>query len=108
MSLDGKAEQLKALGDPTRLRILRLLPMLQQAPSEQDPDCKGVYNVSELGEELGIPQPTVSHHLKVLYQAGLLKNQKMCRDVYYWVDEAIFGELLRVVKETAETRDESS
>lgn len=81
--------------------------MLQQAPSEQDPDRKGVYNVSKLGEELGIPQPTVSHHLKVLYQAGLLKNQKMCRDVYYWVDRAIFAELIRVVKETVETQEDS-
>ncbi len=80
MSLNDLAQQFKALGEPTRLRILELLP-----PS---PDCEEVYNVSELAEELALPQPTVSHHLKVLYQAGLVKNQKMCRDVYYWVDRS--------------------
>ena len=31
-------------------------------------------------------QPTVSHHLRVLRQAGLVDNKKMCRDVFYWVD----------------------
>ena len=70
--------QLKALGDQTRLKILRLLP-------DHD-DCEEVYNVSELAEELGIPQPTISHHLKVLFQANLVKSNKMCRDVYYWID----------------------
>jgi predicted aldo/keto reductase-like oxidoreductase len=48
----------KALGDPLRLRILNLLPTEQV--------CEDVCNVSELSEELGVSQPTVSHHLKIL------------------------------------------
>ena len=95
------AEQVKALGDPTRLRILRLLPMLDREPTEEDPDCGGVYNVTELGEELGVPQPTVSHHLKVLYTAGLLKNKKLCRDVHYWIDQDAFNSVLEYLGETA-------
>ncbi len=83
------AEQLKAVADPTRLRILQLLPPTR--------DCERVYNVSELAEELGIPQPTVSHHLKVLYNAGLVQSDKMCRDVYYWIDrEALDGAMCAV------------
>ncbi len=86
--------QFKALGDPTRLKILRLLP--------DNDDCEEVYNVSELAEELEIPQPTISHHLKVLYQAKLVKNQKMCRDVYYWIDreavDACFEELNEIMQ----------
>ncbi len=69
----------KALGEPVRLQILRLLPLT-------DEKCDDVYNVSELAEELGLAQPTVSHHLCVLKNAGLVKCRKMCRDKYYWVD----------------------
>ena len=54
------AEQVKALGEPTRVRILELLPMLDRPSSEQDPDCIGVYNVSEITGKLLIPQPTIS------------------------------------------------
>lgn len=72
------AEQLKALADPMRLRILELLPA--------DDTCEDVYNVSELARELGITQPSVSHHLLILKRAKIVKCRKMCRDVYYWVD----------------------
>ncbi|MCX7711281.1 MAG: metalloregulator ArsR/SmtB family transcription factor [Clostridia bacterium] len=72
-------QQLKAIGDKARLRILKLLPLT-------DEDCEALFNVTELSEELGIPQPTVSHHLNVLRNAGLVRNRKMCRDVYYWID----------------------
>lgn len=78
MSEEELAEQVKVLGDPTRLRILSLLPT--------NDACEDVFNVSELSEELGIPQPTVSHHLKTLKHAGLVRCRKMCRDVYYWID----------------------
>jgi DNA-binding transcriptional ArsR family regulator len=82
--------RLKALGDVTRQRILALLP---------DSDaCEDVMNVSELAEELAIPQPTVSHHLKILLQADLVQNRKMCRDVYYWIDRQVFD---RTLTETA-------
>lgn len=72
------AAQLRALGDPMRLRILRLLPVEDR--------CEDVYNVTELAGELGLAQPTVSHHLQVLRHAGLVRSRKMCRDVYYWID----------------------
>jgi len=72
------AEKFKALGDPVRIRILNLLP--------NSADCDHGNNVSQLAEILGAPQPTISHHLKVLRQAGLVTNRKMCRDVYYWID----------------------
>lgn len=84
------SEQLKAVADPTRLRILQLLP-----PTK---DCERVYNVSGLAEELGVPQPTVSHHLKALYNAGLVKCDKMCRDVYYWIDHETLDATMCAVK----------
>jgi len=74
------AKQLWAVGDPVRLRILRLLP--------QTAECERGNNVSAMAEQLGLSQPTVSHHLRVLRQAGLVTYQKMCRDVFYWIDPA--------------------
>lgn len=86
MSEDDLASQLKAIADPARLRILRLLP--------QTDDCKHVYNVSELAEEIGLSQPTVSHHLAVLREAGLVNSRRMCRDVYYWLEPVALRALL--------------
>ena len=83
---DELALQLKALGDATRIQILTVLPNTCV--------CDDVYNVSELAEELGIPQPTVSHHLRILFQAKLVKSKKMCRDVYYWVDEEAINQAM--------------
>ena len=78
--MDAVSGVFKALGDPLRLQILRLLP-------DADCACK-VYNVSGLAEKLNVPQPTVSHHLRTLKQAGVVKCRKTCRDVYYWIDRA--------------------
>jgi ArsR family transcriptional regulator len=94
---DTLARQLWALGDSVRLRILSHLP--------RNPDCKWRNNVSQLAEDLGIPQPTLSHHLRVLRQAGLVSYKRMCRDVYYWLDEAaahdVAKRLCSFVKEQA-------
>jgi len=78
------AEQLagtmKALADPARLRLLSLIQT--QADAEA---C-----VCHLTEPLGLGQPTVSHHLKVLEEAGFLTHERRGRWVYYRaVPEAI-------------------
>ena len=69
----------KALGDSVRLRILQLLPRSAAV-------CDDLYCVCELSHELGIPQPTVSHHLKILKQAGIVRSVKKCSSVYYYID----------------------
>ena len=60
------------LSDPTRLRLLSLIG----AKGEACAAC-------EMVEPLGVSQPTVSHHLKVLRQAGLVVSEKRGRWVYY-------------------------
>ena len=55
------AEVFKALGDPTRLKIVRLLSSKRQ-----------IFCVGALAHKLGISQPAVSQHLKVLKNAGIL------------------------------------
>src|SRR3954447_9538342 len=87
MTRNELSRQLKALADPMRLRILDLLPTEDR--------CEDVYNVSELARELGIAQPSVSHHLSVLRAANLVRSRKMCRDVYYWIDVKKFNALMK-------------
>lgn len=68
--LYGKADSLKALGDPTRLKIIYLLKY-------------GELCVCEIFTAMEKPQPTVSHHLNVLKKAGFLKWRKEGVWVHY-------------------------
>ena len=69
------AAALKVIADPARLRLLSLI--------QAQPD--GEACVCHLQEPLGLSQPTVSHHLKVLVDAGLLKREQRGRWAYFQV-----------------------
>jgi ArsR family transcriptional regulator, arsenate/arsenite/antimonite-responsive transcriptional repressor len=69
------AAALKALADPARLRLLSLL---QAQPGNEACVC-------HLIEPLGLSQPTVSHHLKVLLQAGLVEREQRGSWAFYRV-----------------------
>jgi ArsR family transcriptional regulator len=64
---------LKALADPARLRLLSLI---QASP-------EGEACVCDLTAPLGLSQPTVSHHLRILTEAGLLNRDKRGVWAYY-------------------------
>lgn len=66
---------MKAIADPARLRVLSLL-------AAQD---RGEACVCDLTETLGLSQPTVSHHLKVLVDAGVLLREQRGKWAYYTV-----------------------
>ena len=63
------------MADPARLRLLSLIAA----------HTGGEVCACELVEPLGKSQPTVSHHLKVLYEAGLVDREKRGTWVWYWV-----------------------
>ncbi len=65
----------RVLGDPSRLQLLSLIAA---QPS-------GAACVCELIEPLGLSQPTVSHHLKVLFDAGFLTKERRGTWMYYRV-----------------------
>lgn len=67
------ARTLKAIADPARLRLLSMV-----AVHDGGEAC-----VCDLTEPLGLSQPTVSHHLKVLVEAGLLHRDKRGVWAYY-------------------------
>ena len=70
---DDLARSLKAIADPARLRLVSLI-----AASEGQEAC-----VCDLTEPVGLSQPTVSHHLKVLTDAGLLEREQRGKWAYY-------------------------
>jgi ArsR family transcriptional regulator len=72
---DDLAPLLKALADPVRLRLMSLIA------SHQD----GEACVCDLNDAFELSQPTISHHLKVLHDAGLLDRDKRGVWVYYRV-----------------------
>jgi ArsR family transcriptional regulator, arsenate/arsenite/antimonite-responsive transcriptional repressor len=72
---DDLAAALRVLADPARLRLLSLI--------QAQPD--GEACVCHLTEPLGLSQPTVSHHLKVLLRAGLVEREQRGSWAYYRV-----------------------
>ncbi|MDE0545214.1 metalloregulator ArsR/SmtB family transcription factor [Microbacterium sp. C7(2022)] len=70
---EALARTLKALADPARLRLLSIV-----AASDGAEAC-----VCDLTEPVGLSQPTVSHHLKVLTEAGFLTRSKRGTWAYY-------------------------
>src|ERR1700757_4877453 len=72
---DRVATALKVLAEPARLRLLSLI---QAQPG-------GEACVCHLTEPLGLSQPTVSHHLKVLHDAGLVQRERRGSWVFYRV-----------------------
>lgn len=81
------ARMFKALGDPVRLRLLSLV-----ASHEGGEAC-----VCDISDTFDLSQPTISHHLKVLRQAGLLDCERRGTWVYYWVIPAALQQLSAVL-----------
>lgn len=79
------AASLKAIADPTRLRLISLVAAYQGGEA-----C-----VCDLTEPVGLSQPTVSHHLKILVDAGILNREQRGKWAYYSIRpdtlEAIAG-----------------
>ena len=71
------ASALRVIADPARLRLLSLI---QAQPGHEACVC-------HLTEPLGLSQPTVSHHLKVLLQAGLVEREQRGNWAYFRVRE---------------------
>jgi ArsR family transcriptional regulator len=71
----GLARVFKALADPVRLRLVSLIGAHQGGEA-----C-----VCELTEAFDLTQPTISHHLKVLREAGIIDCERRGTWVYYWL-----------------------
>jgi ArsR family transcriptional regulator len=81
------ARMFKALGDPVRLRILSLVA------SHPGGGCC----VCDISSAFEVSQPTISHHLKTLREAGLLDCERRGTWVYYWVIPSALQQLSAVL-----------
>lgn len=81
------ARVFKALSDPTRVRLLSLIAA----------NSDGEVCLCELTEPVGLSQPTVSHHMKLLVDAGLVTRDQRGRWAYYAIDAQAFTELREVL-----------
>jgi ArsR family transcriptional regulator, arsenate/arsenite/antimonite-responsive transcriptional repressor len=81
----------KALGDPVRLRLVSLI-----ASHEGGEAC-----VCDLNDAFDLSQPTISHHLKVLHEAGLLDRSKRGVWVHYRVRAEMLGDLATLLEAPA-------
>lgn len=81
------ARTLKAIADPARLRLISMVAAHDDAEA-----C-----VCDLTEPLGLSQPTVSHHLKVLVDAGILSRDKRGTWAYYRLVPGALDALARSV-----------
>ena len=84
------AHKLKALADPTRLRLVSMV-----AAHEGGEAC-----VCDLTEPLGLTQPTISHHLKILVEAGIFTRDKRGVWAYYALVPAALDALSSVLSTT--------
>jgi len=84
------ARMLKALADPTRLRLVSMV-----AAHEGGEAC-----VCDLTEPLGLTQPTISHHLKILVDAGIFTRDKRGVWAYYALVPATLEALSSVLSTT--------
>jgi ArsR family transcriptional regulator, arsenate/arsenite/antimonite-responsive transcriptional repressor len=83
----GEAAELagvfKALADPVRLRLLSLIASYRG----------GEVCVCDMTSSFEVTGPTISHHLKVLREAGLIDSQRRGTWVYYWVIPAMLDRI---------------
>jgi len=81
-SLERQVKVFKALGDPTRLKIIKMLAHCEKC-------------VCEIIPATGKSQPTTSAHLKILHEAGILKSRKEGLSVYYRLADESVKELIK-------------
>jgi ArsR family transcriptional regulator len=82
----GLAPMFKALGDPVRLRLLSMIASAAEV-------C-----VCDLTDAFDVSGPTISHHLRVLREAGLVDCERRATWVYYWIKPEALHRLSDLLK----------
>lgn len=99
---EAKAErferQLKAITDPTRRQILELLKRTGGCSCEDIPACDPGKCICDLQPVLKLSQPTITHHIQVLRDAGLVETRKIGRWLYCIRAESAIAELAQAMQ----------
>lgn len=75
-------DALKALSDPTRRKILELL---QEKP----------LNAGEIADYFQITKPSISHHLSILKNSGLIIDERQGQNIVYSIDMTVFQDMMK-------------
>ena len=86
--LDAIARRFRLLGEPARLRLLRILET-------------GEHGVNQLTEKVGGNQANVSRHLTAMYNAGVLKRRREGTSVYYSIGDPTIFQLCQLMCSSA-------
>jgi len=91
------AEMFKALGNPHRLAVfLRLASCCPPGPTAvSEPEARRF--VGQLGAELDIAPSTLSHHIKELRNAGLIRMERRGKNIECWVDGEALGAITELL-----------
>jgi len=82
----------KAIGDDTRRRILEILG-------------KGSATAGDIAHQFQISQPTVSNHLKILKEAGLIKERKVAQNRIYSLDRSELQKVISSLEEIIKQKE---
>jgi ArsR family transcriptional regulator len=83
---DELADSFKALSNPNRLQIFQRLLSCCEPGTVCTTDTVNGFCVGELGEDLAVAPSTLSHHIKELQRAGLIKTQRKGQNVECYID----------------------
>lgn len=96
-NIEKFAEMFKALSNPNRLRLFMRLATCCQPGTvtsiSADADSEGCACVGELGKDLDIVASTISHHMKELRQAGLVRMERRGQRIECWIDPEVIKSL---------------
>ena len=87
MDIEEAARAFKALGDENRLQIVKMI-------AKRDDVC-----ACSLLDDLNMTQPTLSHHMKLLRDCGVVKARKEGRWMHYSLDSEVVEQLASFLKE---------
>ncbi|MGL4952347.1 MAG: ArsR/SmtB family transcription factor [Culicoidibacterales bacterium] len=81
-----EARYFKALGDPIRLQLLEHI-------------SKGQNCICHLQDQFSVSQPTLSHHMKILVDAGVVDSKKIGKNVYYTINQTEVAEIITYLRQ---------
>ena len=93
INLELYAEVFKALSNPNRLQIFQRLTSCCKPGTMCEFDSNSTAYVGELGDELNIVPSTVSHHIKELKRAGLIKTRRQGQKIECWINSEVIKDL---------------
>ena len=100
LDLQQYADIFKALSNLQRLKIFMRLANCSVEGDTCNADGQICQCVGVLGRDLGVSAPTVSHHLKELHRAGLIKMKRRGQRIECWVDPDIHDALEKFLQQT--------